>query len=92
MATKRKAAPAAQPFRHPVNARAEALRGFDALPDDARIGVHVLAAIFDKSAEAVRADLRNGRVTIPESTSPNARTKQFRVGDVRAALRGKAAV
>jgi hypothetical protein len=71
-------------------ARAEALRSFDVLPDDALIGYRELAILENRSEDTLRQARRLGRLPIPRHGS-NGKVLRFRVGDVRAYLRGVAA-
>jgi len=69
-------------------ARAEALRCFDSLPDDALIGYRELAILENRSEDTLRQARRLGRLPIPRH-GPNVKVLRFRVGDVRAYLRGE---
>lgn len=69
-------------------ARAEALRCFDQLPDDALIGYRELAILENRSEDTLRQARRLGRLPIPRHGA-NAKVLRFRLGDVRAYLRGE---
>jgi hypothetical protein len=71
-------------------ARAEALRCFDVLPDDALIGYRELAILENRSEDTLRQARRLGRLPIPRHGS-NGKVLRFRVGDVRRYLRGELA-
>ena len=73
-----------------LNARAEALRCFDALPDDCLIGYRELSILEDRSEDTLRQARRLGRLPIPRHGS-NGKVLRFRVGDVRKYLRGELA-
>jgi hypothetical protein len=68
-------------------ARAEALRSFDALPDDALVGYRELAILEGRSEDTLRQARRLGRLPIPRHGS-SGKLLRFRVGDVRLYLRG----
>lgn len=68
-------------------ARAEALRSFDLLPDDALIGYRELSQLEGRSEDTLRQAKRLGRLPIPRHGS-NTKVLRFRVGDVRRYLRG----
>ena len=71
-------------------ARAQALQYFDLLPDDALIGYRELALLEDRSEDTLRQARRHGKLPIPRVGS-NGKVLRFRVGDVRAYLRGEVA-
>ena len=71
-------------------ARAQALQHFDLLPNDALIGYRALAILVDRSEDTLRQARRLGKLPIPRVGS-NSKVLRFRVGDVRAYLRGEAA-
>lgn len=73
-----------------LSARAEALRCFDALPDDALIGYRELSILENRSEDTLRQARRLGRLPIPRHGS-NGKVLRFRVGDVRRYLRGELA-
>ena len=71
-----------------LNARAEALRSFDTLPDDALVGYRELALLEGRSEDTLRQARRLGRLPIPRHGA-NTKVLRFRVGDVRRYLRGE---
>ncbi len=73
-----------------MSARAEALRMFDSLPDDALVGYRELAILEGRSEDTLRQARRLGRLPIPRHGS-NGKVLRFRVGDVRKYLRGELA-
>ena len=81
------------PARAALNAlaaRAEALRHFDSLPDDALIGYRELALLEGRSEDTLRQARRLGRLPIPRHGN-NTKVLRFRVGDARRYLRGELA-
>ena len=70
-----------------LSARAEALRLFDTLPDDALIGYRELAILEGRSEDTLRQSRRLGRLPIPKHGS--GRLLRFTVGNVRRYLRGE---
>lgn len=60
------------------------LEQFDALPDDAFIGVRVVSAVRDRSVASTWRDVAKGLLSRPVKVGHSTR---FRVGDVRAALK-----
>lgn len=73
-----------------LSARAEALRSFDLLPDDALVGYRELSILENRSEDTLRQARRLGRLPIPRHGT-NGKVLRFRVGDVRKYLRGEAA-
>jgi predicted DNA-binding transcriptional regulator AlpA len=59
---------------------------FDTLPDDARVRVPVVAALFGQSVASTWRHARAGLIPKPRKTGP--RCTSWRVGDLRAHLRG----
>jgi predicted DNA-binding transcriptional regulator AlpA len=58
---------------------------FDRLPDDAHVGVRVVAKLKARSVATVWREVKAGRFDPPYKSSPNSAT--WRVGTVRQALR-----
>lgn len=65
---------------------AQAIKQFDTLPDDARARVGVVAALFNQSVASTWRHARAGLIPKPRKTGPRATT--WRVGDLRAHLKG----
>lgn len=86
--TQPKADPAARFALQMLNARAEALRAFELMPDDALIGYRELSLLEGRSEDTLRQARRKGRLPIPRHGA-NAKVLRFRCGDVRAYLRGE---
>lgn len=68
--------------------RAELLKDFDSLPDAAHVRVPVVAALYGCSVPTIWRGTKEGRIPAPLRMS--ARHTAWRVGDLRAALRGAA--
>jgi predicted DNA-binding transcriptional regulator AlpA len=62
-----------------------ALSQFDFLPDDALVDVRVVSALRGRSRASTWRDVAQGRLAHPVRI---ARSTRWRVGDVRAALKG----
>ena len=69
--------------------RAEALRAFDAMPDDALIGYRELSVLDGRSEDSLRQARRHGRLPIQKHPS-SGRMLRFTVGNARKFLRGAA--
>jgi predicted DNA-binding transcriptional regulator AlpA len=63
------------------------LEHFQSLPDDARIDVHAVCALLGRSRASIYRDVEHGRLAHQVKIGHSAR---WRVGDVRAALKGGA--
>ena len=61
----------------------EAVKAFDALPDDARVPAEVVTALFSISNRTLARRIQTG--VIPAPVHPNPRA--FSVGSIRRALR-----
>ena len=60
---------------------------FPNLPDDALVDVRLVSIILNRSIASVWRDAKQGRLASPVHVG--ARSARWRVGDVRAALRGE---
>lgn len=65
---------------------AQAIERFDTLPDDARVRVPIVAALFGQSVASTWRHARAGLIPKPLKTGPRATT--WHVGDLREHLRG----
>lgn len=62
-----------------------ALTDFNKLPDDAYIGVRVVAALFDAGVSTIWVRTKRNELPKPKKFGPSTR---WRVGDIRAVLAG----
>lgn len=82
---------ATQMTTDPIGSRVDrlyaALHRFPHLPDDAHIDMRVFSSLCCRSAASLWRDLALGRIPQPVRFGPNC--TRWRVGDVRAYLKGK---
>jgi excisionase family DNA binding protein len=64
------------------------LAAFDALPDEARVSIKTVAALFGVSNSTVWRRIRAGELPAPKRFG--ARTTRWRVGDLRQVMRNDA--
>jgi predicted DNA-binding transcriptional regulator AlpA len=70
-----------EPPKKSAAAIARTIEQFDTLPDDARVRVPVVAAIYGQSVASTWRHARAGLIPKPLKTGPRATT--WRVGDLR---------